>query len=589
MKLLRLHFLSDSLRNRLLLYFTLLMMVPLSLAGYLIYRASDIRISDGALRLAAQIVEKNSDSVDQTLTDMQSAGSMVGSDKILQSFIAQTPETDAQRTQRTYAMGQRLAQLSRMYTALNGIYVLLDDGTTAKSRYYSARETPGLDRETYLDVRNHASERWFSSDGGSMVVDNMGDAVLSMACTLPNADSGQPCGIVIVEVRYSYFNRLMRADFGGRGTIFLTDERDGILLSSLSADQAIVRDAAERAGQITLGSRLETIALQDRLLLCMRLPSTGWTVTGVVFKSFLRNDSRGILGVFLTAALLAFIMNIVISRLLANYELRPINQIGDYVRQVERGRFSGAIGKVRPDEIGRLALSVEEMSHRIGDLMENSRREQERMRNAEFKALQAQINPHFLYNSLDSINWLARRGDVQKTTDMVSALTTFFRIGLSKGRDVITLREEMEHVRSYLVIQKIRYETQFDYSIYLDTEAESCYVPKLMLQPLVENALYHGIKLCERRCLLMVNAFISDGTLQIEVMDNGAGMDVPTLAALNRAMAHDGPNLANSYGVVNVSDRIHVLAGERFGLHYTSEKNIGTSVRISLPGTLKGE
>ena len=124
---------------------------------------------------------------------------------------------------------------------------------------------------------------------------------------------------------------------------------------------------------------------------------------------------------------------------------------------------------------------------------------------AEFRALQAQINPHFLYNSLDSINWLVRKGDMEKATDTISALTAFFRIGLSKGRDMITVREEVEHVRSYLVIQKMRYENQFEYAFYVDPETEDYFVPKLMLQPLVENALYHGIKLCDRKCMLMIS------------------------------------------------------------------------------------
>jgi len=255
---------------------------------------------------------------------------------------------------------------------------------------------------------------------------------------------------------------------------------------------------------------------------------------------------------------------------------------------VEQGVFGQPLPPERGDEIGKLASSIQEMSEKIGQLVETLKTEQERMRTAEFKALQAQINPHFLYNSLDSINWLARRGDVQKTTEMVTALTTFFRIGLSKGRDLITVREEVEHVRSYLVIQKIRYENQFDYSFCVDPETEKYFVPKLILQPLVENALYHGIKLCDRKCLLMIQVLSREDEIEIEVLDNGAGMDEETLRSVREAMEHTGENRTNSYGVVNVNDRIRILAGPQYGLVFTSEKGVGTSAKIVLPKTLKG-
>ncbi len=579
-------FFTRSLRSRLVLYFTLLMMVPLSVAGYMIYKVSDARISDGALRLVMQIVEKDSESVDEVLSDMQAAAHMVTVDNTIQNILhQQASDEDDLRTQR---LSDRLKQISNMYEGLNGIYIWLDDGTIAKSRYYSVREAPFLDGETYLSIRNHADSRWFASDEGSLITDNLNDAVLSLAVSLPLRDGGAPCGIVIVEVKQSYLGKLMSADFGRRGTIILVDIEDGIVLQGISADEAVVQEAVAQTRQTAVGLRMETADLKDRLLLFDRLPSTGWVMTGVVFKNELKDDSQAILLVFVTAMMVAFLLNLIISRYLANYEFKPIRRIQEYVLQVEQGNFGQPLPPERGDEIGKLASSVQEMSEKIGHLVETLKTEQERMRTAEFKALQAQINPHFLYNSLDSINWLARRGDVQKTTEMVTALTTFFRIGLSKGKDLITVREEVEHVRSYLVIQKIRYESQFDYSFYVDPETEQYFVPKLILQPLVENALYHGIKLCDRKCLLMIQVLARENEIEIEVLDNGAGMDEETLQSVREAMEHTGENRTNSYGVVNVNDRIRILAGPQYGLSFTSEKDVGTSAKIVLPKTLKG-
>lgn len=579
-------FFAGSLRNRLILYFTLLMMVPLSAAGYLIYTFSDVRISDSALKLATQIVEKDSETIDQVLSNMQAAVQAVSKDEAIQTLIRAPRTQEKERETCAYALGNRLKQISGLYGDINGLYILLDDGTLGKSRYYSPREAPLLTGEQYTGIRNRASYNWFAMDQGSLLVDNLGEAVLSMAVSLLREDTGQPCGIVIVEVRRSYLNNLMDADFGPDGTIFLMDPDGTIVFYSLGANSQVVADAALRIREMTVGMTMELITLKDRLLLCRRVSSNGWIVAGVVFKSFLRNDSRDILSVFVLAAVAAFFLNIIISRYLANFELGPVERIRAYILRMEDGCFGEPLAPMRPDEIGHLTASVQEMSGKIRELMDAVKVEQEHLRNAEFKALQAQINPHFLYNSLDSINWLARRGDVQRMTEMITALTTFFRIGLSKGRDMIALREEVEHIRSYLIIQKIRYSDQFEYSIYADPSIENCFVPKLILQPLVENSLYHGIKLCDRKCMLMIQIFSQEDKIELEVLDNGAGMDRDTLEALREAMAHTGQNRTNSYGVVNVNDRIRILAGSQYGLFFTSEKGVGTSAKIVLPKTL---
>lgn len=581
-------FFAGSLRSRLVLYFTLLMMVPLSVAGYLIYTVSDAQISDGALKLVVQIVEKDNESVDELLSDVQAAARMVTTDETVQKILHLERNSKEERDACVQQLNERLKQISNMYEGLNGIYIWLDDGTIAKSRYYSVLEELPLSQTDYLNIRNHATARWFARSEGSLITDNLNDAVLSLAVTLSSRDSGQPCGIVIVEVKQSHLQKLMSADFGKKGTIILVDDQDNIILQSITADAEVVADAAERTRQVAVGQRIETVELPDRLLLFDRLRSTGWVMTGVVFKNVLRNDSQAILWVLLIVTLVAFSLNILISRYLANYELKPINRIQEYILHVEQGEFGLPLLPEREDEIGKLTSSIQEMSEKIGELVEKLKAEQERMRTAEFKALQAQINPHFLYNSLDSINWLARQGDVQKTTEMVTALTTFFRIGLSKGQDLITVKEELEHVHSYLVIQKIRYENQFEYTFYVDPETEGYFVPKLMLQPLVENALYHGIKLCDRKCMLMIQVLSRDDKIEIEVLDNGVGMDAETLAAVRDAMEHRGENRTNSYGVVNVNDRIRILAGHQYGLTFTSEKGVGTSAKIALPKTLKG-
>lgn len=582
-------FFSESLHHRLILYFMLLMMIPISVAGTLIYRASDVRISDSALALAEEVVGKTGENLEAMLLDMQSAAKQVAEDHTVQILMAKLQDSEKAEDSVILELDARLKQIAGMYAGLDGVYICLDDFTVAKSRYYAVRDEHKalpMTMEQYEVIRNHEDIQWIVSDEGSLVADNMGNAVLSAARLLPLSSTGQPCGIVVVEVRQSYLKQIFDKKLGESGTIFLMSARSNIALLPAAASDEIVSDAVNQIRRTD--RKAATISLHDRVIFYVPLSLSEWTAIGVVMKQSLRGDSQEILTLFVITVLMTLLLTIFVSGSLADYELRPIRRIQTYIKDMENGEFGKPLPSMRSDEIGSLAENTQEMSEKIGELLETVKTEQKRMRTAEFKALQAQINPHFLYNSLDSINWLVRKGNTEKATEMISALTTFFRIGLSKGRDIITVREELEHVRSYLVIQKIRYENQFEYSFYVDPETENYFVPKLMLQPLVENALYHGIKLCDRKCILMIQVLSHGDRIEIEVLDNGAGMDAETLESVRKAMEHKGENRANSYGVVNVNDRIQILAGQEYGLRLTSEKGVGTSARIVLPKTLKG-
>lgn len=582
-------FFSESLHHRLILYFMLLMMIPISVAGTLIYRASDVRISDSALALAEEVVGKTGENLEAVLLDMQSAAKQVAEDHTVQILMAKLQDSEKAEDSVILELDARLKQIAGMYAGLDGVYICLDDFTVAKSRYYAVRDEHKalpMTMEQYEVIRNHEDIQWIVSDEGSLVADNMGNAVLSAARLLPLSSTGQPCGIVVVEVRQSYLKQIFDKKLGESGTIFLMSARSNIALLPAAASDEIVSDAVNQIRRTD--RKAATISLHDRVIFYVPLSLSEWTAIGVVMKQSLRGDSQEILTLFVITVLMTLLLTIFVSGSLADYELRPIRRIQTYIKDMENGEFGKPLPSMRSDEIGSLAENTQEMSEKIGELLETVKTEQKRMRTAEFKALQAQINPHFLYNSLDSINWLVRKGNTEKAIEMISALTTFFRIGLSKGRDIITVREELEHVRSYLVIQKIRYENQFEYSFYVDLETENYFVPKLMLQPLVENALYHGIKLCDRKCILMIQVLSHGDRIEIEVLDNGAGMDAETLESVRKAMEHKGENRANSYGVVNVNDRIQILAGQEYGLRLTSEKGVGTSARIVLPKTLKG-
>ena len=220
------------------------------------------------------------------------------------------------------------------------------------------------------------------------------------------------------------------------------------------------------------------------------------------------------------------------------------------------------------------------MAGRISSLIDRQRRDQQSLHRAELELLQAQINPHFLYNTLDSIAILAESQREEDVIDMVNSLSTFFRNSLNRGEDIISLRSELIQARSYLEIQQIRYSDILSWEISVPEELQDCNVPKLILQPLIENALYHGIKNRRGRGLLTITGEESGEDLFLYVKDNGAGMTAEQLAMLqsgNFEEHHSG------LGLKNVHQRIRLYCGSPYGLSFDSVPGEGTTVTVRLP------
>ena len=242
------------------------------------------------------------------------------------------------------------------------------------------------------------------------------------------------------------------------------------------------------------------------------------------------------------------------------------------------------------DEITELGMSFNIMIEKIRDLVEAKTREQENLKKAELRALQAQINPHFLYNTLDTIIWMAEARRTDQVVEIVRALSSFFRLSLSKGRDWITVAEEIERTRSYLIIQKMRYRDILDYRIEVEEGALDNSILKLILQPLVENALYHGIKNKRQGGMITVRVRQPrEDEVLLEVEDNGAGIPADKLAKIQALLLDDtaetwtGAWQENGFGLENVHKRVKLYYGQLYGLSLRSEAGVGTCVTVLIP------
>ena len=229
-----------------------------------------------------------------------------------------------------------------------------------------------------------------------------------------------------------------------------------------------------------------------------------------------------------------------------------------------------------------LSDSFAHMSVTIQNLVEKVHKEEKELRKTELKALQAQINPHFLYNTLDSIQWMCEQGKNEEATKMVGALAKLFRISISKGRELITIKEELQHAENYLIIQSFRYRNQFSYSFDVDEGLENYYCNKITVQPLIENAIYHGLDRMVDKGEIKITvkqAEDCENDILITVSDNGVGM---TKEQCERVLSKERSD-SSGIGVKNVNDRLKIYFGEKYGLSIESELDVGTSVTVRIP------
>ena len=262
---------------------------------------------------------------------------------------------------------------------------------------------------------------------------------------------------------------------------------------------------------------------------------------------------------------------------------RPIRRLTQVTDQVAKGDLT-----VRSDVTGGveaqvLSDSLNTMIDKINELLDQVKTEQIRLRKAEFELLQSQINPHFLYNTLDAIVWLAEAGEQKKVVKMVGSLSDFFRISLNQGQDILDVKEELQHVRSYLEIQQMRYQDILQYEICVPEELNHCQIPKITLQPLVENALYHGIKNKRGKGLIRIEGELDGEDCILRIVDNGRGMTPERLEQVREGIRNRKARETDIYGLYNVNERIRLNFGENYGITITSTYGEGTCVTVRLP------
>ncbi|WP_181592891.1 histidine kinase [Paenibacillus sp. YN15] len=312
--------------------------------------------------------------------------------------------------------------------------------------------------------------------------------------------------------------------------------------------------------------------------------ATGWTYTTVLPYDYIFSKKIQLRNVLFLVFAVLFVSAIYTSYRFAHTITKPIEALASSMRIAESGDFQqlspAAEKQMRTDEVGYLQRRFTVMIQRIQYLIRENYEKQLALKDTEYKALQAQINPHFLYNTLSSINWMARRNDQTDISKMVEALSRLLRISISEKASVISLGEEADILRDYMHIQQIRYTDRLAFRIMIPAGYDNCPIPKLTLQPIVENAIKHGVEMMLEPCCITVQAMEEENALCIVITDNGPGMDEETVRRLNR---FEYKSQGTGIGLKNIHERLQLLFGADYGIHCDSSPGGGTAVTVRLP------
>ncbi len=410
--------------------------------------------------------------------------------------------------------------------------------------------------------------------------------VISLSRAIELTDNGVPVtGVLLVDMDYSSISRMMKQiNKTNNGQYYYLCDSNGQIIfhtRQVQIRKGISSENSIEAAKYKDGVYDVEFEGKDRKLIVNTVSYTGWKLVGVIPGSTFTHGMFNIRYFIIMLILLMAMMLEVINRVVAVRISSPILKLNESVMEYEAGEkpeiyIGGSL------EIRHLGFSIQRSYEQIDTLMHKIILEQTERRKSELDALQSQINPHFLYNALDSITWMIEGGRNDDAVFMVSELAKLFRISLSKGRTIISIKDELQHAKSYMNIQKIRYKNSFLVTFDIEPEVYSYCIVKLVLQPILENAVNYGINSMDDCGEIKITARQKDGKVIISVADNGAGMSEEEV----RFLLSDSNNVhkhGSGVGLVNVNNRIQILFGSGYGLSVESEPDEGTTVHICVP------
>ena len=537
------------------------------------------------------IIQQMNQNIDSYIDYMENTSYLVSSNEDVQKYLfGDTADSEA-----------RDRILSQFQTILDSRSDILNLGIIAENGRMlinnGQRPTnPDLDihsQEWYTNALEGRESVYLTSSHVQHVISGERPWVITLSRGIRNKEMGtgqEKEGVFFIDLNYSAISELCdQSMVGNQGYAFIVDA-DGNIVYHPQQQQLYNELQTENIDLVmNAGSDIVTWGdgINKKMYSISRSEKTGWTVVDCVRVEELLRRSNEAQSIYVLVAIGLMAVALFFSRFVAKSITLPIQRLCDSMERVQEGDFSVSdIVVDSENEIGSLTKSFNVMTQRIHELMAQNIREQEAKRKSELKALQSQINPHFLYNTLDSIIWMAEGKKNEEVVLMTASLARLLRQSISNEDELVSIGQEIEYARGYLTIQKMRYKDKLEFWIEVEPSILNIRLIKLVLQPVIENAIYHGLKYKESRGLLLVKGFMKNGNAVLQVIDDGVGMDQETLDHIYER--HKVDYHSNGVGIYNVQKRLQLYYGNEYGIVYESKPGEGTTATITIPGQQEG-
>lgn len=549
-----------SFKNRIFITVLLVTLVPMLLCDVFIMQISMRRSGDMLYAQAQSELDTAAGIIDSALDTVDGVTAKLAGSSVIRSALHRGRESDL------------LYQLMYRETEnLNG-FASIDVYDSDGARIYAG----SLDSEAgslpvYWGVLRAARE----CEGQTMQANGADGLVIARAVY---GSDGEVSGYVLVRIPQGGFGALLGGSFGEQNDVFLLDGtwRQIYCSDSIRADETISSLRAQLLSGAALGGGDYNVYLRQS-------PDTGFTLALRQPKVYTREVMATVYSTCAAMGILCLLLGLLCAWLLSRYLSKPVNELDEAMKRVEKGDYAAELRSDREDEMGRLTASFNRMTREYRQNLERSVQRERELNETELSMMQAQLNPHFLYNTLDSIKWLGVTNGVPQVAAVASGLAVLLRAGISGGR-LITLERELELLEKYLDIQSLRFEDRFAWEIDVDERFQHCIVPKLILQPLVENSIIHGVANMDDG-YIKLSAREKSGTLILSVQDNGVGIPQDVLDWLNDP-DRDVPG--GHLGLKNVDRIVRLYYGGDYGISAYSAVGEGSRVELRLPMNKEG-
>lgn len=587
-----------TLKMTMVFFFSVLIIAAVFIFLLVSIRYTEDRILKNSKTYTLQMVEQVNTDIDSYFSYMENISSMMVQNADVSRYLFSENSSAAVREETREKVASQFKTIMETRPDITNIAILADNGRYVidagdkiKNTYADLNNT-----DWYIKAKQANGSTVLSTSHVQNIVQDDYPWVVTLSRALYNPTTGKIEGVFFVDLNYSSISNLCKSlHLGTKGYVFVIDENGGIvyhprqtLIYSGLAKENITAIQASKTGNFVThegkNSKLYTIYTSQK---------TGWSVIGVAYVNELLQGREETQAAYIVIACVLLLIAVAIASILAAEITKPIKILTRTMREVEMGDFDQEVPvDPVPNEIGVLGKAFNTMTKRIKELMEQIILEQKQKRKSELIALQSQINPHFLYNTLDSIIWMAEGGKNKEVILMTSYLAKLLRQSISNDDEIVTIEQELSYTRSYLAIQKMRYQDKLEYEIDVDEASGQALIVKLVLQPLVENAIYHGIKYREHGGMIRVYTRMEETRICLFVEDNGQGMDEDQVQELLSERKKVNPNEdsvknkqvdRHGLGIANVNNRLKLFYGTAYGLQISSQKGLGTTVCVTIP------